>query len=413
MRNNIVKKVAILVWGICLASILCLAVEQYNFANRDSNAINKQQPYQKQLVYQMNTDTKEKNSLSLSARAAALIDASSGRVLYEKNMNEELPMASTTKIMTCIIVLENADLDDIVTFSDNAARQPDVQMNAKAGEQYRVEDLLYALMLESYNDVAVALAEHVGGSVENFAAMMNQKAADLGCIHTHFVTPNGLDATQHYTTAKELCNIAAYAIQNSDFIKITNTMSHQFEECHAKRQVVVNNKDRFLSMYTGAIGVKTGFTSKAGYCFVGAVEHDNKQLVSAVLGSGWPPNKNFKWQDTIKLMDYGEKKCEETIFFQQPLELPKISICGGKENYVDLVYEPYCLSTLSDGTESLKVVAIYQGKRKAPIKASARIGWLRYYINDEMVKEVPIYTKKAVLEKNQSKLKWIWAQFSL
>lgn len=413
MRNKIVKKAAFVVLECCLAVVLCLYMVNHGFGKSDRNKSEAHPPYQKQIVYQMHTDTKEKKALSLSARAAALIDAASGRVLYEKNMNEELPMASTTKIMTCIIVLEHANLDDIVTFSDYAARQPDVQMNARAGEQYRVEDLLYALMLESYNDVAVALAEHVGGSVENFAAMMNQKASDLGCIHTHFVTPNGLDATQHYTTAKELCKIAAYAIQNSDFIKITNTLSHQFQECHAKRQVVVNNKDRFLSMHTGAIGVKTGFTSKAGYCFVGAVEHNNKLLVSAVLGAGWPPNKNFKWQDTIKLMEYGEENCVQTTFFEEPIELPDVMICGGKKKYVELSCEPYQLSTLSNGTESVKVVAIYQKKRKAPIKASTKVGWLRYYINNELVKEVPIYTKEAVPEKDPGGMKQIWANYSL
>lgn len=413
MRNKIVKKAAFVVLECCLVIVLFLYMGNHGFGKGDRNKPEAQPPYQKQIIYQMHTDTKENKALSLSARAAALIDASSGRVLYEKNMNEELPMASTTKIMTCIIVLEHANLDDIVTFSDNAARQPDVQMNARAGEQYRVEDLLYALMLESYNDVAVALAEHVGGSVENFAAMMNQKATDLGCIHTHFVTPNGLDATHHYTTAKELCKISAYAIQNSDFIKITNTLSHQFQECHAKRQVVVNNKDRFLSMYPGAIGVKTGFTSKAGYCFVGAVEHNNKQLVSAVLGAGWPPNKNYKWQDTIKLMEYGEKNCAQTIFFQQPIELPDVMICDGQKKYVELSCEPYQLATLSNGTEIEKVIAIYQKKRKAPIKASTKVGWLRYYINDELVKEVPLYTKETVPAKNPGVMKQIWTKFSL
>ena len=159
--------------------------------------------------------------LELRARAAVLMDGDTGRILYGKNQDQTLPMASTTKIMTCILALENASLDDVVEVSSYAASMPDVQLNIREGEQYRLEDLLYSLMLESHNDTAAAIAEHVAGTREAFADMMNQKARDIGCRDTFFITPNGLDAEDpdtgriHSTTAAELAGILRYCLFQS------------------------------------------------------------------------------------------------------------------------------------------------------------------------------------------------------
>ena len=179
-------------------------------------------------VMSQGVEKQELPPLKLYAKSAVLMDAASGRVLYSKNGDEQLPMASTTKIMTLILTLERADLDDTVTVSAYAASMPDVQLNIREGEQYRLKDLLYSLMLESHNDSAVAIAEHVGGSVEEFAAMMNQKAREIGCTNTWFITPNGLDATAEYTnaqgeketrthvtTAEDLARIMSYCIEKS------------------------------------------------------------------------------------------------------------------------------------------------------------------------------------------------------
>ena len=155
--------------------------------------------------------TRAEEPADLYARSAVLMDADTGRILFGKNAQEQMPMASTTKIMTLLVTLENADLDGTVTVSSYAASMPDVQLNIREGEQYRLKDLCYSLMLESHNDSAVAIAEHVAGSVETFADMMNQKARDLGCYHTYFITPNGLDAQDergvHSTTAEDLARI--------------------------------------------------------------------------------------------------------------------------------------------------------------------------------------------------------------
>lgn len=250
--------------------------------------------------------------LSLYATAAVLIDADSGRVLYGKNEDTALAMASTTKIMTCITVLEQVeDLGEMLTVSSYAASMPKVKLYIKKGEQFQVRELLFSLMLESHNDSAVALAEYVGKrylseelknkdtadftveeskqAVAAFAALMNGKADALGCQDTYFITPNGLDATEtvtfdngeslvkeHHTTAADLARIMAYCITESSkqdlFLEITRTTSYSFYR--NKRNFTCSNHNAFLGMMEGALSGKTGFTNKAGYCYVGALRRD-------------------------------------------------------------------------------------------------------------------------------------------
>jgi serine-type D-Ala-D-Ala carboxypeptidase (penicillin-binding protein 5/6) len=329
--------------------------------------------------------------IKLFSTSASLLDASNNRVLYEKNGYKEMPMASTTKIMTLIITLENADLNDIVTVSAYAAKMPDVQLNIREGEQYKLGDLVYSLMLESHNDVAVAISEHVGGSVEGFAKMMNAKAKELGCKHTNFVTPNGLDADKHYTTAVELAKIASYAIKNDKFVKIINTQTWQFSEIKKGRSFLVSNKDRFLKMYEGAIGVKTGFTGKAGYCFVGAVKKGNKTFVSAVLACGWPPSKNCKWKDTTLLMDYGMNNFQLKQIFDDAKTFEPILVKDGQKNYVNLFYEGE-ISLLINKNEVVKVVYKTPTIIIAPVVAKTVVGSAKYYVGEDLIKEVPIMT---------------------
>lgn len=345
-------------------------------------------------------------ALSLHALFSALIDGESGRVLYSKEGEERVPMASTTKIMTCIVALEQGNLDDEVTISKYASTMPDVQLNVIAGEKYKLKDLLYSLMLESHNDVAVAIAEHIGGSVEGFAVLMNDKARELGCTNTNFVTPNGLDAEGHYTTAVELSRIASYAIQNEDFLKITNTASYEIVELTKGRRFSVSNKDRFLYMYDGAIGVKTGFTNKAGYCFVGAVKKDDKVLVSSVLGSGWPPNKNFKWKDTLALMKHGMEDFFPNEVFDKEKSFKPIPVYNGKESTMDL----YCegeISTLMGKDEIVKVRYQLPIYLVAPVTAETIVGRATYYIGNDIVGEFPILTSQSV---ERLELADIWRQ---
>lgn len=247
--------------------------------------------------------------LNLYGRGIALLDASSGRLLYGENENTPMAMASTTKIMTCILALENCSEDEIVTVSSYAAGQPAVKAGICAGQSYRLGDLLRAMMLESYNDVAVAIAEHVGGDVANFAAMMNEKALEIGMENTYFITPNGLDAVSgekmHSSTAYDMALLGRYAMENDTFREIITLPSVSFTDTEGERTVSAVNKDAFLLQRDGALGIKTGYTSQAGYCFVGAQEYDGICLISVTLGAGWPPNRTWKWSDTNKLMTFG------------------------------------------------------------------------------------------------------------
>ncbi|MDD6034949.1 MAG: D-alanyl-D-alanine carboxypeptidase [Lachnospiraceae bacterium] len=344
---------------------------------------------------------------TLHAYSALLYDAEAGRILYEKNGYEVLPMASTTKIMTLLVVLENTNPEDIVTVSKNAAVQPDVQLNMNTGEQYYVKDLCYSLMLESHNDTAVALAEHVGGSVEGFAAMMNAKAKVLGAYSAHFVTPNGLDANGHGITAADLAKIAAYAIKQEEFRTITTTSSYSFTELTKGRNFIINNKNAFLHMMDGAVGVKTGFTGKAGYCFVGALEREDRLLVSVVLASGWPPNKAYKWSDTKALMNYGLE-----AFHKLPLvnntetlpKLPKLPVTDGQKDAVTLKYDPECVEALLNtrllltGNEKIECIPEFSKNRLfAPVETGKEVGTLVVKIDGQCIQKIPIQTAEAVV----------------
>ena len=344
---------------------------------------------------------------TLHAYSAVLYDGIAGRVLYEKNGYEVLPMASTTKIMTLLIVLEHTKPEDIVTVSKNAAKQPDVQLNMNTGEQYYVKDLCYSLMLESHNDTAVALAEHVGGSVEGFATMMNAKAKALGAYSANFVTPNGLDAEGHGITAADLAKIAAYAVKQEDFREITNTPSYTFRELTKGRTFTVNNKDAFLTMMEGAIGVKTGFTGKAGYCFVGALEREDRLFISVVLASGWPPHKTYKWNDTRLLMNYGLEGFQMLPLLDENVslpELPQIPVMKGQQETVSLTYDSeqlknaqeYCLLRTGEETISCNM-ELSQNLLTAPVEEGVVVGELVIRIDGDCIKKIPVQTAEKVV----------------
>ena len=279
----------------------------------------------------------EETNLDLYARGAVLMDADSGRVLYGKEEETVLPMASTTKIMTCILALENGSLTDEVEASSHAASQPQVHLGMNKGDRFCLEDLLYSLMLESHNDSAVAIAEHIGGSVEGFAELMNEKAEEIGCTDTHFITPNGLDAVEvvdgvevrHSTTAKDLARIMRYCImispEREKFLEITRTANYSFANRQGSRSYSCVNHNAFLNMMDGALSGKTGFTGDAGYCYVGALRQGDRTFIVALLACGWPNHKTYKWVDTRKLMEYGLKNYSwQNIYKEVSLQPVKV-----------------------------------------------------------------------------------------
>lgn len=244
---------------------------------------------------------------NLSSDCALLINADTGKVLYSKNENLRHANASTTKIMTCILALENSSLNDKVTFSKKAASVEPSKLYAKAGETFYMRDLLYSLMVPSHNDTAIAIAEHISGSTSAFAQLMNKKARELGCTNTHFVTPNGLDAgLNHYTTASDLAIIARYAIQNPTFQKLINTKSYSFKSLNTKRKFTVTTTNSLLGTQAGVVGLKTGVTNKAGYCFVGLCRsRKGNTYISVTLGG---PTSAARWRDSKILLTYAYKK---------------------------------------------------------------------------------------------------------
>lgn len=346
---------------------------------------------------------------TLMAGAAVLMDGETGRVLFGKNENEPLPMASTTKIMTCILALENASPDDVVQVSDYAASMPDVQLNIRKGETYYLKDLLYSLMLESHNDTAVAIAEHVGGSKEGFAAMMNQKARDLGCTGTYFITPNGLDGKDeesgkvHSTTAKELATIMRYCISQSpkkeEFLEITRTPSYTFSDIGRTRSFSCINHNALLTTMEGALSGKTGFTNGAGYCYVGAVKKGEKTFIAALLACGWPPHKTYKWQDMRKLISYGNENFDYYEILKEEVEIEEIPVENG---ITDFTGAKVCYPTerslklLMRKDDSVTIKKKVAKLLPAPVESGMQAGQVNYYVGEDLVASYPIVTTEKV-----------------
>lgn len=339
--------------------------------------------------------TSPPSSLVLNAKYACLTDATSGRVLYEKNSTIKAAMASTTKIMTALLVLESNKQNDIVTVSSYAASMPKVRLGMKKGYRYRMKDLLYSLMLESHNDTAVAIAEHMAGSVTDFAKLMNQKATALQMTSTHFVTPNGLDSKEHYSTAGDMCRLASYAIQNPNFCSLVQTKSYRFSDLSGTHSYSLTNRDSFLSYYDGALGIKTGFTGNAGYCFVGAAKRKDRILTSCVLASGWPPNKTYKWLDTRKLMEYGFSHYYRSALPVQPLNQTRIPVIDGKEESVSLesIEIP---SVLISRFDKINVSYDIPETLYAPIRKDISIGSVSFYLNGQLYKKEKVFPAKSI-----------------
>lgn len=347
----------------------------------------------------------------LYALSAVLMDADSGRILYEKEGEMPRPNASTTKVLTCILALENGDGDDYVQVSANAASQPQVKLGLQKGEQYYLEDLLYSLLLQSHNDSAVAIAEHIGGSVERFSDMMNAKAREIGCMDTHFITPNGLDAEDsdgtHHTTASDLALIMRYAIKNKVFLKIAQTKEYSFSDLSKKQTFFVHNTNALFSMTDGVLAGKTGFTGDAGYCYVCAIQKDDRIFIIALLAAGWPGHKTYKWHDTLKLLDYGKNNFYYRSFWQEP-DLSYIPVKDGiPENtshtdnllpdgsiyiggQVKATEEEKQQKILLKNDDRLQYQVRLKDELQAPVRKGEQIGRVVYMLNGQKIASFPI-----------------------
>lgn len=349
----------------------------------------------------------EEENLSLNARAAVLMDADSGRILYGKNEEEVYPMASTTKIMTLIIALEHHDTDQIVTASERAAAMPEVRLGVHEGERYRMEDLYYAMMLESFNDAAMMIAEGIAGSAENFAELMNEKAASLGCTQTYFITPNGLDAADekgvHSSTAADMARIMRYAIGNEDFLKITQTAEYSFTDCDGKRSFAVHNKNALLTMMDGVLSGKTGYTADAGYCYVCAVKKDERTFIAALLGSGWPPHKRYKWADVQTLLSYGDRNYSyQTVNIGKEVPKMRIHVADGEEDFVSVNAEKTSFRILLSAEDEVRVVSELPGQLNAPVAEGQPVGSILVLVNGDLAAK----SHYAAIDKTDVKHTW-------
>lgn len=383
-------------------------------------------------------EEKMSTTSQLYALSAVLMDADNGRILLEKNGHEVLPMASTTKIMTCILTLEEGQLSDYAPVSAYAAGQPKVHLGARKGEYYKIEDLLYSLMLESHNDAAVIIAEHYGSqwaglsedisahsaqesqkAVLAFTQRMNEKARRIGCTDTRFVTPNGLDGTltlekdgevqkiAHSTTAADLARIMSYCVKDSPardaFLKITQSPSYSFSDyvknregfSAGSRSVSCVNHNAFLQMMDGALSGKTGFTGKAGYCYVGALERDDRTFVVALLACGWPNNKSWKWHDTKLLMNYGLDHYESCDIYE-PGRLDPVPVENGQEAQTGLEADKREIRLLLSPDDEVEVKWDLPRRLDAPVQAGEVVGRESFYVNGELYDSIPVTVAQSV-----------------
>lgn len=335
---------------------------------------------------------------TINSRRYAVYDRLSGRCIYGKDENKQTAMASTTKIMTSIVVVENCNLDDVVIVTAKAAGTGGSRLGLHTDDEIKVLDLLYSLMLKSGNDAAVALAIHTSGSVEEFAKLMNQKAEELGLKDTNFVTPHGLDNSEHYTTAYELAKITDYALKNETIAKIVKTKTATIYINGNSMQI--NNTNELLGNVEGVYGVKTGFTNNAGRCLVTSVKRGDMDVIIVVLGAD---TRKDRAKDTMKLIEYAYKRfyifnVEEAI--KQEFEL-------WKQINQNRIYVNKAANSLELKLDEVKIKKVATDMNpaieinvvsyiEAPIDINTRIGTVTVKIGDEIIEEIEIKAQKEV-----------------
>lgn len=329
--------------------------------------------------------------VSTSAKALCLIEASSGRVLAEKNSNASLPMASTTKIMTAITALDNCEnIDEVFEVSPKAIGVPGTSLYLRKGEKHSLRDLLYGLMLVSGNDASVAIGEHVSGSVEHFVDQMNFTAHRLGLKHTHFENTHGLDEDGHYTSAYDLAKIAAYALENPVFKEIVSTQNKKITSADGKDRYLAN-KNKLLRTFDGAIGVKTGFTDDAGRCLVSAAERDGMRLICVVLNCG------PMFEDCARLLEWGFENYKMYDLTQKVEFYPELVVEGGEKQSVKIGHNHTFMYPLADWElDKISTNVQIVPSLKPVLKAGSEVGKFEILFDKELLFSGNIVTMEDV-----------------
>ena len=345
------------------------------------------------LIFIILINTIHADVVDINAKAYILMDVSTGRVLYGKNDNIKLPMASTTKIMTVILAIESGRLDEIVTISRNASIQEGSSIYLKEGEKIKLEDLLYAVMLRSGNDASVAVAEHLCGSVEKFAELMNKKAKEIGAYNTNFTNPHGLPDENHYTTAYDLGLITCYALKNNKFSEIVKTKKKTIPgPAEEDWDRVMTNKNKMLWQFDGGDGVKTGYTKKAGRCLVASATRNNWQLVSVVL------NCADMWNVSSQLLEYGFNNYKKIHAIDKNVPYKHIKVQKGKKEITgvypeDDLYIPVKINGEEEELSFKDNITMYA---KAPIYENQKAGQLEVYIDNTLVGKIDLVYRENI-----------------
>lgn len=335
---------------------------------------------------------------AISAESAVLIDGDSGRILYEKNAYEKRGMASTTKIMTALVVLENAKLDDVVNVSYNASITEGSSMYLKANEKITVEGLLYGLMLNSGNDAATALAEHTSGNIEKFAELMNKKAKEIGMKNTSFANPHGLDNENHYSTAYDMALLTKYAMENKNFKIIVGTKSKIIQTQGGEYKYLTNH-NKLLSMYQYCSGVKTGFTKKCGRCLVSFSEKNGVKLITITLNA---PND---WNDHISLYDEYFNIYKRYNIVNNNDYIATINVENSDENNLKLYSSKAINLTLTpEEYNDLDIEYKYNDTVNAPIYKGQIMGKINVILNNKIIASSPIITTYGIPENKSATL---------
>ena len=350
-----------------------------------------------------NSDAEE---LETNSRIALIYDRASGQILYEKNGKKQTPMASTTKIMTAIVVLENEDLTETVTINAKAAGIGGSRLGLKKNDKITVNDLLYGLMLRSGNDAAVALAIHVGGSIEGFANMMNEKAKEMRLTNSHFVVPHGLDNEGHFTTAYELAKMADYALKIDKFREIVSTKLTTININGYPK--AINNTNQLLGSISGVYGVKTGFTNGAGRCLVTACKRGELDIITVIIGAY---TTKIRTADTIKLIEYASKNYEVINIkeiveekFEQWLNINegRIYVNKGMREHVELYLEEpefENMAVMKNEKDRVEVEFNSIFYLEAPVAEDQVIGNMKVLANGETIDVLNICNKEEIAKK--------------
>lgn len=389
--------VSLIIFIVILANNIC-------FANIDDDEVIDINEIKKETIEAVSKNTEE---LKLNSKIGLIFDRNSKTILYEKNGLKQVPMASTTKIMTAIVVLENANLDDIVTISKKAAGTGGSRLGLKTNDKITVHDLLYGLMLKSGNDAAVALAEHVGGGIDGFAELMNKKASEMGLVNSHFVTPHGLDQEKHYTTAYELACMADYALNIPKFREIVG--SKKYNITINARSSLIGNTNELLGNLYGVYGVKTGFTNGAGRCLVTACKRDDIDIITVVLSAN---TKKERTLDSVKLIEYTnknydviniEEKIKEKFNNWKQLNEKRIYINKAKTQNINLQIEDLKYSKMAVNKKDIDKINIEINSLyylEAPVHENQIIGNVKVKMGDETIAILNIYNKELIHKKD-------------